>query len=145
MAHCLGPCRSHDLKAEAPPLILPVLGTPFNRDEYLRNWEAASKLVRDSEVDGVAVVKSAREAVDGFISDREAEKCGHGMETATQVGVRNGWNSRRPFAPSPGHVFRRSVAEGHIARNCLPITWTHVDYDDAETLRAVGQKPARCA
>ena len=103
MARGLGPCRSHHLKPEALPLILPVLGTPFNRDKYLRNWEAASKLVRDWEVDGVAVVKSAREAVDGFISDREAEKCGHGMATATQVGLRiiatRVRNSRRRLLP----------------------------------------------
>jgi len=45
----------------------------------LRSGEAASKLVRDWEVDGIAVVKSAREAVDGFLSDREAMKLSEAM------------------------------------------------------------------
>ena len=54
-------------------------GEKFRKSLDLRNWEAANKLVRDWEVDGADVVKTTREAVDGFISDREAMKLSDAM------------------------------------------------------------------
>ena len=45
----------------------------------LRNWEAANKLIRDWEVDGIVVVKTALEAVEGFLSDREAMRLSDAM------------------------------------------------------------------
>jgi hypothetical protein len=54
-------------------------GESIRKSLDLTNWEAANKLVRDWEVDGPAIVKSAREAVDGFLSDREAMKLSEAM------------------------------------------------------------------
>lgn len=54
-------------------------GETIRKSLDLTNWEAANKLVRDWEVDGPAVVKSAREAVDGFLNDREAMKLSEAM------------------------------------------------------------------
>jgi len=54
-------------------------GETIRKSLDLTNWEAANKLVRDWEVDGPTVVKTASEAVDGFISDREAMKLSDAM------------------------------------------------------------------
>jgi integrase len=54
-------------------------GETIRKSLDLTNWEAANKLVRDWEVDGIAVVKTASDAVDGFISDREAMKLSDAM------------------------------------------------------------------
>jgi integrase/recombinase XerD len=54
-------------------------GESIRKSLDLTNWEPANKLVRDWEVDGVAVIKTAREGVDGFLSDREAMKLSEAM------------------------------------------------------------------
>jgi len=47
-------------------------GEKIRKSLNLRNWEATNEQVRDWEVDGIAVVKTARKAVEGTLSDREA-------------------------------------------------------------------------
>src|ERR1035438_9082797 len=54
-------------------------GESIRKSLDLTNWGAANKLVRDWEADGIAVVKTAREAVEGFLSDREAMKLSEAM------------------------------------------------------------------
>jgi anti-sigma factor RsiW len=54
-------------------------GEKFRKSLDLRNWEAANKLVRDREIDGPAVVRTARAAVESFLSDREAMKLSEAM------------------------------------------------------------------
>jgi integrase len=75
-------CKSTARKAKCfcPIWVQGILrGESIRKALDLTNWEAANKLVRDWEVDGPAVVKTAREAVQGFLSDREAMKLSEAM------------------------------------------------------------------
>jgi len=54
-------------------------GEFIRRSLDLRNWEAATKLIRDWEVEGTAVSVTVSKAVDRFISDREALKLSDAM------------------------------------------------------------------
>ena len=81
LASCKHSSKGRKYRSCACPISVEgaLRGEKFRKSLDLRNWEAASKLVRDWEVDGVAVVKTATEAVDGFISDREAMKLSDAM------------------------------------------------------------------
>jgi integrase len=75
-------CKSTKRRAKCfcPIWVQGILrGETIRKSLDLTNWEAANKLVRDWEVDGIAVIKTAREAVDGFLSDREAMKLSDAM------------------------------------------------------------------
>jgi integrase/recombinase XerD len=75
-------CKSSARRAKCfcPIWVQGVLrGESIRKSLDLTNWEAANKLIRDWEVDGRAVVRTAREAVEGFISDREAMKLSAAM------------------------------------------------------------------
>jgi site-specific recombinase XerD len=77
-ANCKSSARR--AKCSCPIWVQGVLrGESVRKSLDLTNWEAASKLIRDWEVDGPAVVKTATEAVDGFLSDREAMKLSDAM------------------------------------------------------------------
>jgi integrase len=75
-------CKSKARRAKCfcPIWVQGILrGETIRKSLDLTNWEAANRLVRDWEVDGPDVVKSARDAVDGFLSDREAMKLSDAM------------------------------------------------------------------
>jgi hypothetical protein len=54
-------------------------GESIRKSLDLTNWEAASRLIRDWEVDGAAVVVSVKEATERFISDRQSMKLSDAM------------------------------------------------------------------
>ena len=73
-------CISRKAKCFCPIWVQGILrGEEIRKSLDLTNWEAAARLVRDWEVDGTVVVKSARDAVNSFLSDREAMKLSDAM------------------------------------------------------------------
>jgi hypothetical protein len=48
-------------------------GVHVRKSLDLRNWEAASRLIRDWEIEGKDDTMTARKAVERFLADREAD------------------------------------------------------------------------
>src|ERR1035438_5543729 len=67
-------------KCSCPIWVQGILrGESIRKSLDLTNWEAASRLIRDWEVDGPAPAVTVKEATERFISDRESMKLSEAM------------------------------------------------------------------
>jgi len=77
-ANCKSSARR--AKCSCPIWVQGILrGESIRKSLDLTNWEAASRLIRDWEVDGPAPAVTVKEATERFISDRESMKLSEAM------------------------------------------------------------------